>query len=318
MTLNTRPQPDAIWRAVDIVCDAPTLLLMESVWLGTRRFDEFQRITGLMKAVVSARLKKLVAAGVLKKRLYCEKPKRYEYILDEKGAALFPVALMMLRWEQAWNASPERISVKLRHRHCGQNMSPICVCSHCSEEVQATDVTRSVHEHANTGAAGYMKRRRQAGLVKSRSGGTMLFDEISEIFGDRWSTLMLRAAFMGTSRYDGFLKETSVSTNILTTRLNWLIEKKLFTRKAYQKNPERYDYKLTSKGLGLYPILLFLLQWGEECFGDGAAPSMILKHKTCRRPLRAIAVCSACRRQLTIESLEVTDMNMTQSSKREL
>jgi len=310
VTLDSKPQPDAIWKAVDIICDAPTLLLMESVWLGTRRFDAFQRITGLMKAVISTRLKKLVAAGVLKKRLYYEKPKRYEYILDEKGAALFPVALMMLRWEQAWNAGPDRISVKLHHRSCGQNMSPICVCGHCSEEVQAIDVTRSLTAHANQGAAGYMKRRRQAGLAKSRSGGTMLFDEISEIFGDRWSTLMLRAAFMGISRYDGFLKETSVSTNILTTRLNWLIEKKLFTKKAYQQNPERFDYKLTSKGLDLYPILLFLLQWGEECFGGGRTPSLTLEHKPCKQALQAIAVCSSCREQLTVESLALADINM--------
>lgn len=307
MTADADQQPDAIWQAVDIVCDTPTLLLLESIWLGSRRFDEFQRITGLMKAVVSARLKKLITAKILKKRLYCERPARYEYVLDQKGLALFPVALMMLRWEKKWNSGKDHISVNLCHTSCGQIVSPVCQCQSCQQEITAHDIERTVAINANLGAASYVKRRRQAGMGSIREGQTKLFAEIAEIFGDRWSTLIVRAAFLGATKFDTFLKDLQVSTNILTSRLQWLVEKGLLSRIVYQQSPKRFEYRLTEKALDLYPILLFLLQWGQACFGGDSEPSVTLRHKQCNQPLKAVATCSACGEILSIENLSLAD-----------
>lgn len=284
----------AIWRAVDIVCDAPTLLIVEAAWLGTRRFDGFLETTGLFKTVVSARLKKLVDVGIFKKHRYCDRPPRFEYLFTDMGLDLFPVALMMLRWEKRWSSSKGRITVALTHTECGQSTEPYCACRACLGQVSAADIQRKAGPSAELGAGSYVKRRRQAGLAKSQAAPTALFEDISDIFGDRWAALILRAAFMGERRYDAFLALTGASTNILADRLKRLQEKGLFERVAYQENPARYEYRLTEKALDIYPVLLFLLDWGERWFANDLGPSVYLTHQACGEALAPVPCCSAC------------------------
>lgn len=304
MDQESETQVEAIWRAMDIVCDTPVLLILESAWLGTRRFDQFQQTTGLMKVVVSRRLKSLVECGIFYKHAYCERPARYEYRFTDMGLDLFPVALMMLRWEQKWSDPNGRIKVSVKHRDCDKVTTPICCCSHCNAPVLASDVARDDDGTIGTTPKSYVKRRRQAGIGESNR-QTMLFEDISEIFGDRWAALVVRAAFMGERRYDGFLQATGASTNILTDRLKRLVEEGLFTRKAYQDNPPRYEYRLTEKAMDIYPMLLFLLDWGERWFSRQGTPSMKLRHTPCNRALKPVVCCSECSSTLTMQNIEL-------------
>ena len=64
----------SIWRALEVVGDTSVLLILEASWIGARRFDEFRARTGLLQTLLSDRLKRLVAAGVLEKALYSEAP----------------------------------------------------------------------------------------------------------------------------------------------------------------------------------------------------------------------------------------------------
>lgn len=298
-------QVGAVWRAVDIVCDAPTLLILECAWLGGRRFDVFQKTTGLLKTVISRRLKLLVEKGIFCRHQYCERPARFEYRFTEMGLDLFPVALMMLRWEQKWSDQTNRIRVALKHTTCGKITESGCSCTACGAEIIAQDVVRRAGPGANAPKGDYAKRRRQAGLSSSKQGPTVLFEDISDIFGDRWAALVVRAAFMGERRYDGFLKTTGASTNILTDRLNRLVEQSLFTREAYQTNPDRHEYRLTEKAIDIYPILLFLLDWGERWFANDLGPSVLLTHKPCGAALVPVPSCSHCGEPLTRQNVEL-------------
>ena len=299
-------QVGAVWRAFDIVCDAPTLLILECAWIGGRRFDEFQKTTGLLKTVISRRLKLLVEKGIFFRHQYCERPARFEYRFTEMGLDLFPIALMMLRWEQKWSDQTNRIEIELKHTACGNAITPVCSCKKCGEEITAQDVERLDGPGANAPRGDYSKRRRQAGLSKSKQGPTILFEDISDIFGDRWAALVIRAAFMGDRRYDGFLKATGASTNILTDRLNRLVEQGLFTREVYQTNPDRHEYRLTEKAIDIYPILLFLLDWGERWFANDLGPSVLLKHKPCGAVISPVPSCSHCGQALTRHTIELT------------
>ncbi|MEC7161913.1 MAG: helix-turn-helix domain-containing protein, partial [Pseudomonadota bacterium] len=89
----------SIWRSLEVVGDTPTLLILEASWFGERRFEGFRQRTGLLKALLSSRLKKLVAAGLMKTRQYSDAPPRSEYVLTEKGRDVYWTSLMMLRWE---------------------------------------------------------------------------------------------------------------------------------------------------------------------------------------------------------------------------
>lgn len=306
MTQQVEEKVGAIWRAVDVVCDAPTLLILESAWLGARRFDQFLQTTGLLKTVVSKRLKTLVDVGIFYRHRYCERPPRFEYRFTEMGFDLFPIALMMLRWEQTWSDQTGRIRISLKHTGCRQTTEPYLACAACREPVKVGDIDRKPGPGADAATGNYAKRRRQAGLKDARQAPTALFEEISDIFGDRWAALLVRAAFMGERRYDGFLQATGASTNILTDRLKRLVEKGLFERVAYQQQPVRHEYRLTDKALDIYPILLFLLEWGERWFADDLGPSVILTHKPCGHPLKPIVCCSACGDPVNRRSLELT------------
>ena len=90
----------SIWRALEVIGDKPTLLIMESYWMGSRRFADFQAQTGLLKTVISNRLQKLIDAGCMEKVLYSQRPRRFEYRATEKFLDIYPTALCMLHWER--------------------------------------------------------------------------------------------------------------------------------------------------------------------------------------------------------------------------
>lgn len=73
------------------------------------------------------------------------------------------------------------------------------------------------------------------------------------IFGDRWTLLIIRNAFLRTRRFDDFQKQLGITRHLLTERLNRLVENKIFEKVLYQEAPKRYEYKLTDKGLEVVP-----------------------------------------------------------------
>ena len=105
----------SIWRALELFGDKPTLLILESYWLGDRRFGDFQRRSGLLKTVVSNRLQKLVSDGCFRKVEYQRSPKRFEYHGTEKLRAIYPIALTMLFWERKWNRRKNKLNIELVH-----------------------------------------------------------------------------------------------------------------------------------------------------------------------------------------------------------
>ncbi len=88
-------------RALSVVGDRWTLLILRDCFLGRTRFDAFIESLGLTRHVLSDRLARLVSAGVLEKRLYGTRPPRYDYVLTERGRALGPVLLALKDWGKA-------------------------------------------------------------------------------------------------------------------------------------------------------------------------------------------------------------------------
>ena len=113
------------------------------------------------------------------------------------------------------------------------------------------------------------------------------------VTGDRWSSLLIRESFYGSTRFDEFQQRLSIAPNILTQRLRRLVELGILTRTVYQQRPARYEYRLTGKGLDLYPVPLAMLAWGDR-WVFGGEPPVRLTHETCGRPLTPILTCSAC------------------------
>ena len=122
----------SIARALSVVGDRWTLLLLREAFMRTRRFEDFQANTGASRAIVADRLRQLVADGVLEKVRYQQHPPRDEYRLTPKGLDLYPVLTSLLAWGDRWMPVDGGPPVTLVH-DCGQHMLPQLVCPECRE-----------------------------------------------------------------------------------------------------------------------------------------------------------------------------------------
>jgi DNA-binding HxlR family transcriptional regulator len=130
----------SIARALSIVGDRWTLLILRDAFLRTRRFEDFQAHLGLTRHRLADRLRKLVANGILERVRYQERPSRFEYRLTEKGRDLYPVIAALVGWGDRWLAGDDGAPVELVHRTCGRQMTPVLVCPSCREPVRAGDM----------------------------------------------------------------------------------------------------------------------------------------------------------------------------------
>jgi DNA-binding HxlR family transcriptional regulator len=94
--------PCPIARTTDLIGDWWTPIVMREAFRGCRRFEEFQKALSLSRGVLAQRLARLVDEGLLEKRLYEERPPRYEYVLTEKGRDFYAVLAAMWRWGSDW------------------------------------------------------------------------------------------------------------------------------------------------------------------------------------------------------------------------
>ena len=129
----------SVARALSVVGDRWTLLVLRDAFLGVRRFEDFQTV-GLTRHRLADRLRKLVAGGVLERVRYQERPPRFEYRLTEKGRDLYPVIVSLVRWGDRWMAGEAGPPVELIHRGCGHVITPVLACPDCAEPVTARDM----------------------------------------------------------------------------------------------------------------------------------------------------------------------------------
>lgn len=123
------------------------------------------------------------------------------------------------------------------------------------------------------------------------------------IVGERWTLLIIRDAFKGTRRFEGFHKNLGVTRHRLTERLTMLVDSGVMTKVPYRTNPERFEYRLTRMGLGLYPVLMSLSHWGDQWLSDENGPPMTYWHSRCASGCDPQLACSGCGEPLRPEEV---------------
>ena len=129
--------PCAIARTLDVVGEWWTLLIVRDALRGTRRFEDF-KATGIADNILSARLKKLSEAGILKRRRYQTHPDRYEYLLTEKGRALGPVVVALRTWGKRFTKGPDLSHIV--HEGCGGDVELGFHCKRCDREIERMEI----------------------------------------------------------------------------------------------------------------------------------------------------------------------------------
>lgn len=129
LRLDTQNCP--VQRTLGLVGEKWSLLLIREAINGVRRFDDFRDHLGMSEAVLSDRLRKLVAAGILDTRPY--RPEggrtRNEYVLTAKGWDLWPVIVSLMQWGDKYTADPEGPFLDVRHSDCGAPVRVVVACS---------------------------------------------------------------------------------------------------------------------------------------------------------------------------------------------
>jgi len=113
------------------------------------------------------------------------------------------------------------------------------------------------------------------------------------VIGDAWTILILRDAIRGTTRFEEFQQSTRAPRATLTDRLAHLVEHSVLKRVQYEAHPPRYEYKLTSRGESLKPVMMVLAHWGETHLPAKVRPST-RRHTGCGHKFKPVVHCSEC------------------------
>jgi DNA-binding HxlR family transcriptional regulator len=114
------------------------------------------------------------------------------------------------------------------------------------------------------------------------------------LIGDKWTFLVLREAFNGVRRFDDMRRRTQAPRQVLSDRLARLVAEGLLRRVPYQERGQRarLEYRLTEKGLDLYPVLVALMEWGDKHAAGPAGPQVLLTHRDCGAGVRLQLGCA--------------------------
>lgn len=115
------------------------------------------------------------------------------------------------------------------------------------------------------------------------------------ILGERPTFLVLREAFNGVRRFADMQRRTGIPRQVLSDRLAHLVQEELLRKAPYQDSGQRsrHEYRLTAKGLDLYPVLVGLMQWGDTYAAGPDGPPVTLRHRDCGQPVHLQLSCQA-------------------------
>ena len=138
--LSHRFEAESVGRALELVGERWTLLILREAFFGVRRFGQLARNLNIPRPTLSSRLRMLVDAGLLERVLYSQDPMRHEYRLTDAGRDLFGAIVTLMRWGDQHLPHPDGPPIVLRHNACGHIADPRLTCTHCGEEITARSI----------------------------------------------------------------------------------------------------------------------------------------------------------------------------------
>lgn len=141
----------SIARAVDVVGQRWTPLIVRDLFAGMTKFEDIRRDLGIASNVLAARLDDLEGHGVVERRQYQSTPARHEYVLTEQGRDLYPIVATLLAWGDKWRSEPDGPPALTVHTDCGHVTTAKTVCADCGGELNADNVIHRAGPGARPG-----------------------------------------------------------------------------------------------------------------------------------------------------------------------
>lgn len=125
------------------------------------------------------------------------------------------------------------------------------------------------------------------------------------VVGERWTLLVMREVLLGRRRFADIKRGTGIASNILSDRLDTLVEHGLLERRLYSEQPESYEYRATERGRDLNPVLVALMQWGDRHVAGEKGPPRVVVHTACGHDADPRLTCAHCEREIEPAELRV-------------
>ncbi|MGK5556760.1 winged helix-turn-helix transcriptional regulator [Actinomadura kijaniata] len=284
---------NAIGVTMGLMGDEWTLLILRHAHQGVRRYADWRERLAISDAVLSARLALLTDNGLLERTAYQRRPTRYEYRLTRRGREFWPVLVSIWAWEYRWVAGHAEPLPWMRHRVCGERMEPLLACAECGRGVRPRDVA------GRLGPSGGDGRSVPAATTRRRSGpagagGAGLFPETMALIGNRWSVVMLGAAFLGARRFGEFRQAMGAPPAMVADRLRTFTGLGVLAVRPGADRAAWNEYRLTDKGRAFFPVVMTAIDWGQRWFRAPDGPALVLTHRGCGRAFVPRLVCDVC------------------------
>lgn len=276
--------------SLDLLGDQWTLLVVQSVFLRVRRYEELRLRLGISPTALSGRLAQVVDAGVLVRKPYREGGRtRNEYRLTDRGLTLWTLLVSIWAWEQAWVPRAAGPLPELVHLGCDTATTPVLGCGSCGEPATA-DTIHAEGSLRDADAGSRRFRRRNAGPPPADP--LMFFPETTRLLGDRWCTGILLAEFLGCRHFSDFERELGIGPSVLSERLHDLVEAGVLRTGAGSTRTDATAYRLTGKGSAFLPTLALIVDWAER--GCETPAEVRFRHTACGGSLAPRLHCARC------------------------
>jgi DNA-binding HxlR family transcriptional regulator len=132
-----------------------------------------------------------------------------------------------------------------------------------------------------------------------------------ELIGERWTLLVIRDIWLGRRRFGQIQESLGVARNVLSSRLQRLLDEGIVEKRIYSERPERHEYFLTEKGLDLWPVMIALISWGDRHVAGPDGPAVAIVHKECGGDVNDRRICERCGEQLEVRDARAVRLRDT-------
>jgi DNA-binding HxlR family transcriptional regulator len=299
--LSSGTPATSLGRALRILGDPWTMLILKEAFNGTRRFSAFQRALQIPRQTLSLRLAHLCDEQMLYRRFVGPGQGVLEYAATAKALDLSDAMYAVWLWHQANPGGGDILPFDIVHADCGHRIGATWRCTECGDPVTSQDVTiaRSHPEQIETEGRPRLSRRNDASFTAANSQATGTV--AASLVGDQPCNELLYLLFQGPRHMQALGQELSLGPGILRNRLDKLMTLGLVSETAEGR---RLIYTVLPRAEGFYPLLLAIADWGDR-WCNGSQPPPDVRIHSCGALLRGRYMCDHCggwlrRQDLTI------------------
>ena len=281
---------------LELIVDRWTTLIVREIFFDVHRFEQLYNNLGISRNILSVRLQHLVEAGILELKRYNDYPARFEYHFTKKGLDLYPFISTLKKWGDKWLTGKNGPPQVVYHNLCKHVFVPVAICSYCSQEIKIGEINYEEKSKVKYFGGGRLldSRKRKPSKKVRQVQDICTVEGTLNVIGDRWTFSILREAFLDNRRFEQFYNELGISRSILSSRLKDLVRNGIFTKHRYLDNPSRYEYRLSKKGLDIFPTILASICWENRWRVYDDKPPLLLRHTACNHTCDVIIICAQC------------------------